>query len=253
MKNFTHDGLQLAYLDEGPRDGDPVLLIHGFASNKTINWVETNWVQTLTEAGYRVVALDNRGHGQSDKLYESERYTPTLMADDALAFLRHLDIGKAHVMGYSMGARIASFLARDHGEVVATLVLGGLGMALVEGSGDWAPVADALLAEDPEALADKSGMEFRTFADRTGSDRRALAACIASNRVLMPAEDLKAIRQPTLIAVGTKDEVAGSPHDLAALMPQAEAFDIEKRSHLIATGDKTFKAKVLDFLQDHPL
>lgn len=253
MTSFTHDGLQLAFLDEGPRDGDPVLLIHGFASNKRINWVETNWVKTLTEAGYRVIAIDNRGHGDSDKPYDPDLYTPILMAGDALALLCHLDIPKAHLMGYSMGARIGSFLARDHGEHVATLTLGGIGMALIEGSGDWKPVAEALLADDPSTITDSTGQEFRTFADRTGADRKALAACIESNRILLSEEDVARIDRPTLIAVGTEDAIAGSPHEMAALMPNAVAFDIERRSHLIATGDKTFKARLLSFLQEHPL
>ena len=253
MDTFLHNDLRLAFFDQGPRDGDPVLLIHGFASNKRINWVGTGWVETLTEAGYRTIAIDNRGHGDSEKIYDPDGYSPLLMAGDALALLEYLGIETAHVMGYSMGARIASFLARDHAKSVATLTLGGLGINLVEGVGDWKPVADALLADDPETITDPAGLEFRTFADRSGADRKALAACISTNRALMPAEDMATINQPTLIAVGTKDTIAGSPHELAALMPDAIAFDIDRRSHLIATGDKTFKARMLDFLKDHPL
>ncbi len=253
METFQHDGLRLAFTDEGPRNGEPVLLIHGFASNKRINWVETGWVGPLTDAGYRAIAIDNRGHGDSDKLYDPDQYTPVLMAGDALALLAHLGIARAHVMGYSMGARIASFLARDHGEAVATLVLGGLGLNLVEGVGDWKPVAAALSADDPGSIDDASALEFRTFADRTGADRKALAACISTNRMLMPATDLAQIGQPTLIAVGTRDEIAGSAQDLASLMPNAIAFDIERRNHLVATGDSSFKARTLAFLEEHPL
>ncbi|MCP1197868.1 alpha/beta fold hydrolase [Notoacmeibacter sp. MSK16QG-6] len=253
MTSFIHDGLPIAFQDEGPRDGDPVLLIHGFASNRRINWVETGWTKTLDAAGYRVIALDNRGHGDSEKLYDPKAYTPALMAADAVALLDHLKIPKAHIMGYSMGGRIAAFLARDHGERVATLTLGGIGMALIEGSGDWKPVADALLTDEPDTITDPTGLEFRTFADRTGADRKALAACIASNRVLLSAEDMAQIDRPTLVAVGTKDTIAGSPKELAALMPKAVAFDIERRSHLIATGDKTFKARLLAFLEEYPL
>ncbi|WP_114390484.1 alpha/beta fold hydrolase [Notoacmeibacter marinus] len=253
MTNFVYDGLQIAYRDEGPREGDPILLIHGFASNRRINWVETGWTKTLAEAGYRVVSFDNRGHGDSEKLYDPEAYTPPRMADDAAALLDHLEIPKAHIMGYSMGGRIGAFLARDHGPRVATLTLGGIGMALIEGSGDWKPVAEALLTDEPGKITDPTGQEFRAFADRTGADRKALAACIESNRILLSAEDVARIEQPTLIAVGTEDTIAGSPHDLAALMPNAVAFDIERRSHLIATGDKTFKARMLEFLEEHPL
>ena len=61
MNFFTHDGFDLAFMDQG--DGDPILLIHGFSSNHAVNWVLPGWVKTLTEAGYRVVAFDHRGHG----------------------------------------------------------------------------------------------------------------------------------------------------------------------------------------------
>ena len=71
MQSFDSDGVSIAYLDEGK--GDPILLIHGFASNVATNWVDPQWVRTLTQDGRRVIALDNRGHGQSDKLYEPAR------------------------------------------------------------------------------------------------------------------------------------------------------------------------------------
>ena len=111
MPRFRHDKLDFAYFDEGEPSGDPVLLIHGFASNKTVNWIGPGWVKTLGGAGYRVIAIDNRGHGESDKPHETEAYVPEKMAADAIALLDHLEIGKAHVMGYSMGARIGAFMS----------------------------------------------------------------------------------------------------------------------------------------------
>ncbi len=110
MQFFDSDGVRIAYIDFAPASGagDPVLLVHGFASNHAVNWVNTMWVKTLTRAGYRVIALDNRGHGQSEKLYEPAAYTPAVMAEDARRLLDHLGIERADVMGYSMGARIAA-------------------------------------------------------------------------------------------------------------------------------------------------
>jgi len=251
MPTFRHDGLDLAYIDEG--DGDPVLLIHGFASSIRVNWVAPGWVRTLRDAGYRVVAIDNRGHGQSQKSYEPEDYRPARMAADAAALLDHLGIARAHLMGYSMGARICAFTALLHPDKVATLVFGGLGIGMVEGVGDWDPIADALLADDPSAIPDARGRMFRAFADQTGSDRRALAACIATSRDLVTEADAARIAQPTLVAVGTTDDIAGSPDLLAGLMPNAEAFAIEGRDHMLSVGDRTFKARVLAFLAAHPL
>lgn len=251
MKHFSHDGFDIAYLDRGA--GEPILLIHGFASTHHVNWVAPGWVKTLADAGYRVIALDNRGHGSSTKSYEPADYTPRKMAGDAAALLDHLGIEHAHVMGYSMGARIAAFLALEEPALVATLIFGGLGSGMVDGVGDWDPIADALIADDPATITHPRGRTFRAFADQTKSDRRALAACIATSREELSEADMQRITQPTLVAVGTKDDIGGSAEILAGMMPNAEAFDIEGRDHMLAVGDKSYKARVLEFLAKHPL
>jgi len=233
--------------------GEPVLLIHGFASSYLVNWISPGWVKTLTEAGYRVIALDNRGHGRSTKSYNPAAYTPSEMATDAAALLDHLGIEKAHVFGYSMGARISAFLALEHPEKIATLILGGLGYGMVDGVGDWDPIADALVAPDPEAISHPRGKMFRTFADQTRSDRQALAACIATSRELVSEAQMTTITAPVLVGVGTKDDIAGSAQRLAALLPNGEAFDIEGRDHMLAVGDRAFKARVIEFLKEHPI
>lgn len=255
MQRFSHDGFDIAYLDRPPTSGrgDPVLMIHGFASSHYVNWVSPGWFKTLNDAGYRAIALDNRGHGSSTRSYEQAAYTPQAMASDAAALLVHLGIDRAHVMGYSMGARISAFLALSDPDKVATLVLGGLGIGMVDGVGDWDPIAEALLADEPAAITHERGKMFRAFADQTHSDRRALAACIIASRTLLSEEEMARIAQPTLIAVGTKDDIAGSPDELAALMPNAKAFSIEGRDHMLSVGDKTFKQQVLQFYAENPL
>ncbi len=255
MQFFTHDGFDLAFLDRTPArgKGDPVLLIHGFASSHYVNWVSPGWFKTLNDAGYRAIALDNRGHGASTKSYDEDDYTPSAMASDAAALLDHLGIAKAHVMGYSMGARVSAFLALSDPQKVATLVFGGLGIGMVDGVGDWDPIVAALLADDPSAITHPRGRSFRAFADQTRSDRRALAACISTSRQILTEEDMSRIAQPTLVAVGTTDDIGGSPEELAALMPNATPFAIEGRDHMLAVGDKTFKKRVLEFYAGHPL
>lgn len=252
---FRHEGFDLAYFDRVPQggSGEPVLLIHGFASSMQVNWVSPGWVRTLEEAGYRVIAFDNRGHGQSSKSYEPADYTPQKMAGDAAALLGHLGIERAHVMGYSMGARISAFLALAEPARVATLVFGGLGIGMVDGVGDWDPIADALMADDPAGIEHRRGKSFRIFADQTKSDRRALAACITTSRTLLGEDEVARITQPTLVAVGTTDDIAGSAEALAGLMPNAVAFDIEGRDHMLAVGDRTFKKRALAFWAEHPL
>src|SRR5690606_38880905 len=135
---------------------------------------------------------------------------------------------------YSMGARIAAFLALEHGERVATLIFGGLGIAMTEGVGNWREISAALLAEDPANIAPGQGERFRKFADQTGSDRRALAACIATSRQNLEPAELARIHQPTLVAVGTTDDIAGAPEPLAALLPAGESFAIEGRDHMLS-------------------
>jgi pimeloyl-ACP methyl ester carboxylesterase len=252
---FQHEGFDLAYVDRAPAAGsaaEPVLLIHGFASSLLVNWINPGWAKTLNEAGYRVVAFDNRGHGQSSKSYEPADYTPEKMAGDAAALLRHLGIGRAHVMGYSMGARISAFLALAEPALVATLVFGGLGIGMVDGVGEWDPIAEALSAPDPSTIIHARGKTFRMFADQTKSDRRALAACIMTSRTLLSEDEVARIAQPTLVAVGTKDDIGGSAAELAALMPNAASFEIEGRDHMLSVGDRTFKKRVLEFLAAHP-
>ncbi|MFD0936874.1 alpha/beta fold hydrolase, partial [Methylobacterium trifolii] len=152
MQSFDSDGVRIAYVDVPAvgGTGDPVLLIHGFASNHAVNWVNTQWVRALTQAGYRTIALDNRGHGESEKLYDPEAYSSEAMAGDALALLDHLGIGRADVMGYSMGARITAFLALDHPGRVRSALIGGLGLHLVEGRGLAAGIATFVKYLRPE-------------------------------------------------------------------------------------------------------
>jgi pimeloyl-ACP methyl ester carboxylesterase len=248
FSTFTHDGLSIAYFDEGDPSGEPILLIHGFASSANVNWVYPGWLKTLGDAGYRVIALDNRGHGASDKPHDPKVYRPPAMAGDAVALLDHLGIAETHVMGYSMGARISAFLTLAHPDRVRSLILGGLGIGMVTGVGDWDPIADALNATSLDVVTHERGRMFRAFADQTKSDRKALAACISTSRDLLSIEDMGRIDVPVLIAVGTKDDIAGSPQELAALIPDAVALDIPGRDHMLAVGDRAFKKAALEFL-----
>ncbi|MFC0282762.1 alpha/beta fold hydrolase [Camelimonas abortus] len=255
MQHFSSDGVDIAYIDlpapEGSA-GDPVLLVHGFASNHSVNWIYPGWTTTLNRAGYRVIALDNRGHGQSQKFYDPACYSPRLMARDCLNLLDHLGLARADVMGYSMGARIAACLASERPDRVRSVVLGGLGIRLVDGAGLPAGIADALEAPDATQLTDPQQKMFRNFAEQTRSDLKALAACMRGARQSLSRDEVQQIGVPALIAVGTRDDIAGSPHELAALMPNAEAIDIPGRDHNLAVGDRVFKQETLAFLARRP-
>ena len=246
MASFKHGEVEIAFLDEGA--GEPIVLLHGFASTKEVNWVNPGWVATLTGAGRRAIALDNRGHGASSKLYEPSAYHSATMTEDVRAQLDHLSIERADVMGYSMGARIAALLAVNHPERVRSVVLGGLGIRLVKGVGLSETIADALEARSLADVSDPTDRSFRSFAEQTKSDLKALAACMRGSRQTLSREQVAGIRVPVLVAVGTEDKVAGSAQELAALIPGACALDIPNRDHMLTVGDKVFKAGVLDFL-----
>jgi pimeloyl-ACP methyl ester carboxylesterase len=246
MATFEHGEVEIAYLDEG--DGEPTVLVHGFASNKEVNWVAPGWVTALTRAGRRVIALDNRGHGQSSKLYDPAAYHSSIMARDVVALLDHLGIGCADAMGYSMGARITAYLAVNSPSRVRSVILGGLGVKLIEGVGLPESIADALEASSLVDVTNPTGRLFRAFAEQTKSDLKALAACMRGSRQTLSRDQAAGIHLPVLVAVGTKDPIAGSAQALASLIPGARALDIPERDHMTAVGDKAYKTGVLEFL-----
>jgi pimeloyl-ACP methyl ester carboxylesterase len=251
MEDFISQHVRLAYIDEPPQGetrGDPILLIHGFGSTHAINWVFTQWLKTLTESGRRVIALDNRGHGRSEKLYDPDDYAIPKMAEDAFNLLTHLRITRADVMGYSMGARIAAFMARNDDAIIRKLVLAGTGENLIEGSSIPHGVAEAMEASSIDELSDPVQRMFRQFADATKSDLKALAACARGARYKFGPAELAEIKMPVLIAVGTKDDIAGDPTRLGTLIPNAHMLPIPDRDHNRAVGDPAYKRGVLDFL-----
>ena len=218
---FQHDGVEIAFSDEG--EGAPVVLVHGFASTAQVNWVYPGWVSTLTKAGRRAIALDNRGHGASSKLYDPAAYHSARMAEDVRALLDHLGLARADVMGYSMGARITAFFAFAHPARLRRAVLGGLGIRLVEGVGLPESIADALEAPSLDDVRDPTGRTFRAFAEQTQSDLKALAACIRGSRQTLTRDEVATLRAPILVAVGSKDTVAGSARELATLLPSGRS------------------------------
>lgn len=249
MPSFNSDGIEIAY--EASGDGRPILLIHGFASSGVVNWVNTGWTETLRQAGYQPITMDNRGHGKSRKIYDPKLYFAHEMADDAARLLDHLGLNRVPVIGYSMGARIAAFLSLRHPDRVRCAIWGGMGMNLITGLEDGEEIIAALTAESLADVKGATGRQFRIFADHSKSDRAALAACMISSREPMREEDARRIETPVLVAVGEEDDMAGDPHTLAELLPHGEALVIPRRNHMLATGDPKFKAAAIKFLLAH--
>lgn len=236
---------EISYLDEG--EGTPFLLVHGFGSTKDVNWVNTGWVKLLVSSGYRVIAMDNRGHGKSQKFHALSDYSLGKMAQDCINLLDYLKIDECHIMGYSMGARICSKIAMQQGGRVDKVILAGNGYGMIDGAGDWTPVRDALLAPSLADVTDDRGRRFRAFADQTKSDHKALAACVMSVRELFTEAQFQNLKNQVLVAIGTDDDIAGSAQRLVDLMPNAQYLPIPNRDHMRAVGDKVFMQGVLSF------
>jgi pimeloyl-ACP methyl ester carboxylesterase len=170
------------------------------------------------------------------------------MAGDVIALMDHLKIDRADVMGYSLGSRMTAVLALEVPQRLRSIILGGIGIGMITGGGPGENVAAALEAASLEDVSDPVGRTFRAFADQTRSDRRALAACLRGSRRLMTREEAARIAVPTLIAVGTSDEIAGSAQALGEIIPGSRVLDIPNRDHMRAVGDKVYKSGVADFL-----
>jgi pimeloyl-ACP methyl ester carboxylesterase len=248
MERFaSFDGAGIAYTVAGI--GPDVVLLHGFAADHQVNWVGPGVVDALVGAGRRVIALDARGHGQSDKPHDPAAYENDAMVRDARALLDHLGVERVDVVGYSMGALVSTRLVPDEPRA-RSCVLGGIG-GRVRGSRGFsderrALLADALETDDVAGIADASARGFRAFADSTGADRLALAA-IQRAATPIAKTRLDAINVPTMVIAGDKDDLAGSPQALADRIPGAIARVI-KGTHLGAVADPAFPASIVEFV-----
>jgi pimeloyl-ACP methyl ester carboxylesterase len=241
------DGTGIAYdcLGEGP----PVVLIHGFGANRKITWANTGWYDTLIKAGHKLIAVDCRGHGESDKPHDPEDYDEGRMAMDIIAVLVDLEIPETDVMGYSMGGQLAIRLMHDAPGRVRRAILGGIGENYFRFSQEMVEaIANGLLAKDPSKIADPVAREFRTFCERAGDDLAAMAACIRRPRRIFSPEDLHNLAQKILVVCGEQDDIATSPQILTRAFSDASTLLVPKRNHHSTVGDRTYKDAAVTFL-----
>jgi pimeloyl-ACP methyl ester carboxylesterase len=249
MATFDSGGFSIAFDDVGAGEGRPMFLVHGFTSNRNENWRRLGWYGAFERKHVRMIAMDCRGHGESAKPHDPSAYGRVAMAGDLLALADHLGIERFHLMGYSMGSRIALQVALTRPERVATLTLGGVGDKLFERlSVPGNPMAEAMEAADPETIKEPMLQSFRRFADEQGEDRLALAAFTRSSDTLFEREILAKLNVPVLVVAGSRDELAGDPEALAKVFPDGRAVVLPGCDHFSAIPHALYKATVFDFL-----
>jgi len=242
------DGVRIAYESVG--EGDAVMLVHGFAASRVQNWKEPGWYETLTRAGYRVVAMDCRGHGESDKPHDPAAYDHAIMAEDVAAVMEAAGAVPAFLMGYSMGGFISMHVLMDHPDMLKKLVVGGVGGSYFgRAFGSRDAIADALVAPDKSKISDPVQRSFRDFAEQGGKDRQALAACMRANRRPFSAAELKQSQRPVLVVCGETDSLTGAPELLAEAFADGQSVMVPRRDHMTTVGDKVFKQAVLEFFR----
>ena len=244
-KFFDSSGVSIRYIDQGT--GKPIVLVHGFGDSVEI-WVARGVLQDLVK-DYRVIALDMRGHGKSGKPHDPKAYGRE-MALDIVRILDHLDIDRAHIIGYSLGGMMTSQLLTLHPErfLTATLVAG-------TGLLQWTPVMERNAEQEasererecvsrtmiyrysPPGLPKPSEENIKAqsgacFAD-PNHDRFAMAAVVRSRKdqVITPAQ-VSAVTVPTLGIVGSLDAFQQARlRDLKRLRPDLTLVIVDGATH----------------------
>ncbi|MGR2751889.1 alpha/beta fold hydrolase [Agromyces arachidis] len=249
---MSGEGRRIATYLWGPEDGPTVLCVHGFASSCRDNWVGTGWVRDLTRAGFRVLGVDQRGHGQSDKPHEAIAYGMDALADDLLTVLDTYLLDTVRYVGYSLGARVGWQVAVQAPHRVERAVLGGIP--------DGRPLARMQIeqarayAEHGTPVEDPVTRNYVTLAERVpGNDVNALVALAEGMRTGDADPDpADPPRQPVLFATGTDDAIIEQSRALAAATPDGDFLEIPGRHHFNAPGSREFRQAAIAFLLDDP-
>jgi pimeloyl-ACP methyl ester carboxylesterase len=236
----------------GPADAPAVLLVHGFASDRRSNWVRTRWVSKLVDAGFRVIAPDLRGHGQSGRPRSLAAYGLGAFRDDLTAVLDAEAPGESvHLIGYSLGARLAHDYAQTHAERVRSVTMGG---PPVDGSFAGFDLAAARHATTRNAL--ESGAlngetaRYVGMASSAGNDPEALLRLAEAVRRRAFRPRVGAVAHPLFIVAGEDDPVHDGSRMLAAELPGARFLGLPGRDHVSAVTSRVLRTAVAAFVTD---
>ncbi|GAB2705532.1 pimeloyl-ACP methyl ester carboxylesterase [Microbacterium marinum] len=245
------DGYRVATYEWGPAEATTVLVVHGFASNARDNWVNTGWVRDLLRAGYRVLGVDQRGHGLSDKPHEAAAYALRTLVTDVEAVLDTYLVDQALYVGYSLGARVGWEVARDLAPRIDRVVLGGVPDGVPLGRLDLDQVR--AYVDEGVPVTDAVTQNYIALTERVpGNDLRALLAIAGGMRATgtVDPDPASAPSQPVLFATGSKDGIIEGSKALAAATPQGRFVEIPDRHHFNAPGSRAFREAALAFLAE---
>lgn len=243
------DGLRIATYSWGDETAPVVVVVHGFASSTKDNWVATGWVRDLLRAGYRVIGLDQRGHGASDKPHAPHDYDLRQLAGDVETVLDTYLVDEAFYVGYSLGARVGWEVVQDISVRIPRAVLGGVP--------DGIPLArldiDQVRAyvEDGTPVTDRVTQNYIALTERVpGNDLRALLAIAGGMREskTVDPDPAHAPSQPVLFATGSLDAIIEGSKALAAACPEGRFLEIPDRHHFNAPGSRVFRQEAIAFL-----
>jgi pimeloyl-ACP methyl ester carboxylesterase len=244
---MSADGRRIATYLWGDEDAPTVLCVHGFASSCRDNWVMTGWVRDLTRAGFRVLGVDQRGHGASDKPHEASAFGMDALVDDVVTVLDTYLLDTVHYAGYSLGARVGWQVAVQVRDRIDRAVLGGIP--------DGRPLARLQIeqarayAEHGTPVEDKVTWNYCTLAERVpGNDLRALVALAEGMRLGDADPDpANPPTQPILFATGSEDAILERSKLLADATPNGTFVELPDRHHFNAPGSRVFRQAAVEF------
>lgn len=249
---MSQEGHRVATYTWGWEDDDaPVALcVHGFASSCKDNWVDTGWVRDLQRAGFRVLGIDQRGHGASDRPHTAIEYAMDAFVSDLTIVLETYLVDTARYVGYSLGARVGWHAAVALGDRIERAVLGGIPDGRPLGRLDIAQAR--AFAEGGGEVTDPVTRNYVTLAERVpGNDLRALVALAEGMRYGDADPDLgDPPRQPILFATGSEDAILDASRHMAQSVPGSTFLEVPGRHHFNAPGSKDFRQAGVAFLAE---
>ena len=240
---LARDGVDLAWRELGA--GRPVILLHGFLSSAARNWFAPGLADRLAAAGFRVIAPDCRGHGDSSAPEDPSAWPPDVMARDVEDLIAALALGDYDLAGYSMGGRTAARLM-VRGARPRRCVLGGMGDFGIMEAGPRAEAFEDAIRHGEAARDPEMGRALRRLMSAQGLKPAAMLGVLAAFAPTRP-DELARIPTPTLAILGLEDHDNGSVDALAAIMPDCSPLRLPG-DHGGVVGTPAFAEALVGFL-----